>query len=271
MALTLMYITNNPIIAAIADRAKVDRVWIDLEQLYKEERQKGLNTVKSKHSLEDIPIVKKTLGYSKLQVRVNPINPKSDYEINKVIEYGADIIMLPYFKTAREVKKFIDYVDGRAKTVLLLETKEAVSELDKILKINGTDEIHIGLNDLHLSYGMKFMFELLANGMVDSLCKKIGNAGIPYGFGGIAKLGEGIIPAEYIVAEHYRLGSRAAILSRSFYDSVDETDYNAIEKFFKSSIAELRQYEKELEIKPYNFFIENHKKVCDIVDKIVSR
>ena len=32
----------------------VDRIWIDLETLGKEERQKGMNTVKSKHSIEDI-------------------------------------------------------------------------------------------------------------------------------------------------------------------------------------------------------------------------
>ena len=50
MALQLMYITNNPQIAKIADDTGVDRIWIDLEQLGKEERQKGMNTVKSKHS-----------------------------------------------------------------------------------------------------------------------------------------------------------------------------------------------------------------------------
>ena len=47
MALQLMYITNNPQIAKIADDTGVDRIWIDLEQLGKEERQKGMNTVKS--------------------------------------------------------------------------------------------------------------------------------------------------------------------------------------------------------------------------------
>ena len=271
MALTLMYITNNPIIAAIADRAKVDRVWIDLEQLYKEERQQGLNTVKSKHKLEDIPIVKQVLHYSELQVRVNPINPNSKTEINRAIEYGAEILMLPYFKTVTEVYQFLKYVDNRVKTVLLLETKEAVAVLDDILKIRGIQEIHIGLNDLHLSYGMKFMFQLLADGTVDRLCQKIGEAGISYGFGGIAKLGEGMLPAEYVVAEHYRLHSKAAILSRSFYDSVDETNYAEIERFFQASIAELRQYESELEKKSLEFFVENHKKVCEIVNQIISR
>lgn len=32
--------------------------------------------------------------------------------------------------------------------------------------------IHLGLNDLHLALGMKFMFELLADGTVDRLAKR---------------------------------------------------------------------------------------------------
>jgi hypothetical protein len=61
------------------------------------------------------------------------------------------------------------------------------------LESSGFDEIHIGLNDLHLSYGMTFMFELLTNGTVEMLCNKFKESGIPYGFGGIAKIGEGIL------------------------------------------------------------------------------
>mgnify|MGYP002235666245 CR=1 FL=1 len=35
--------------------------------------------------------------------------------------------------------------------MLLLETEEARLCLDDVLKLKGIDEIHIGLNDLHLS------------------------------------------------------------------------------------------------------------------------
>lgn len=270
MALNLMYITNDPKIAAIADKAKVDRVWIDLERLYKKERQSGMNTVKSHHTLEDIPKIKRVLKHSKLQVRINPINPDSKAEIDKAIEYGAEILMLPFFKSVDEVKAFLEFVDGRAVTNLLLETKEAVEVLDEILDLSGIDEIHIGLNDLHLSYGLKFMFQLISDGTVETLCKKIGKKGIPYGFGGIAKIGEGYVPAEHILAEHYRLKSSAAILSRSFYDTVDQNDYTAIEKFFIDGIKEIREYEKMLESKPEEFFIQNHKTVCKEVENIIS-
>ena len=63
---------------------------------------------------------------------------------------------------------------------------------------------------------MSFMFEPLANGMVESICYKIKNIRIPYGFGGIARIGEGMLPAEKILLEHYRLGSTRVILSRTF-------------------------------------------------------
>lgn len=270
MPLKLMYITNDPRIAMIADRTGVDRVWIDLEQLHKEERQKGLNTVKSKHSLEDIRRIKPVLQSAELQVRINPIHESTKTEIDTAIDYGADVLMLPYFKTAEEVNTFLRIVNGRVKTILLVETKEAVECLDELLKTTA-DEIHIGLNDLHLSLKMDFMFEPLANGMLDSICAKIRQSGKPYGFGGIAKLGEGMLPAEYVVAEHYRLKSSAAILSRSFYDTVDASDYEAIEYFFSQSMLELRKYEQQLESEGTMFFEANHRKVQQIVGQIVEK
>ena len=72
MCLTLMYITNNPEVALIAEKYGVDRIWIDLETLGKEERQKGMNTVKSRHSVDDIRKIKPLLTKAELLVRVNP-------------------------------------------------------------------------------------------------------------------------------------------------------------------------------------------------------
>ena len=72
MSLVLMYITNIPQVALIAEKNGVDRIWIDLETLGKEERQKGMNTVKSKHSIEDIKKIKSVLSKSDLMVRINP-------------------------------------------------------------------------------------------------------------------------------------------------------------------------------------------------------
>ena len=268
MALKLMYITNRPDVALIAEKYGVDRIWIDLETLGKEERQKGMNTVKSNHTVDDVRRIKPLLSTSEMLVRVNPWNENSEKEIEEVVTAGADIIMLPMWKSAAEVTKFLSVVDGRCKTTLLLETKEAAECLDEVLENGGMDEIHIGLNDLHLSYGMTFMFELLANGTVEMLCGKIREKGLPYGFGGIARLGTGDLPAEKVIMEHYRLGSTRAILSRSFCDVFKMSDVGEIEKVFEENMKALRAYEDK--VSNMTDFRENQEEVIRDVARIVE-
>ena len=242
MGLTTFYITNNVNVALIAEKAGVDRIWIDLETLGKEERQKGMNTVKSHHTINDIKAIAPKLTKAEMLVRVNPWNPTSKAEIDAVIDAGAQIIMLPMWKTKEDVVNFINAVKGRVRTTLLLETKEAEDCLDDVLKLDGIDEIHIGLNDLHLSYKLDFMFELLTNGTVERIINKIKKKGIPYGFGGISHLGDGLIPAERIIMEHYRLGSTRAILSRGFCDQSKPLD--VVESDFEINMKKLRDFEK---------------------------
>ena len=272
MPLKLMYITNNPEVAVIAQNAGTDRIMVDLETLQKAERQAHQDSVKSNHSISDISTIKPLLDTSELVVRINPLNEGTPDEIEQVINAGADIIMLPMYKTPDEVREFIKLVNGRASTYLLLETAEAEACLDEVLKLNGIDEIHIGLNDLHLSHNLSFMYELVANGTIEKLCNKIAKSGIPYGFGGIAKLGGGLLPAENVIAEHYRLGSSMVILARSFCNWENVSNMDEIKREFDDGVAEIRAYEKSLENKPEKFFIENkadlRKKVEAIVDGI---
>lgn len=265
-----MYITNRPDVAEIAQKYGVDRIWVDLETLGKEKRQQGLNTVKSQHSVNDIKAIKPLLSTSEMLVRINSWYDGSPAEIESVIEAGADIIMLPYWKTPEEVSNFIKAVNGRCKTTLLLETKEALECVDAVLAQGGFDEIHIGLNDLHLSYGMTFMFELLSNGTVEMLCDKFKAAKVPYGFGGIAKLGSGMLPAEKVVMEHYRLGSTRAILSRSFCDCAKITDIAEIEQTFSENLKTLRAFEASLANKTPEDFAQNKAEVATAVADVVA-
>ena len=268
MPLNLFYITNRPAVALLAERYGVNRIWIDLETLGKEERQPG-NTVKSHHSVSDIELIKPLLSHSQMLVRVNPWNENSVDEINAVIDAGADIIMLPYWKTPEEVQSFLSAVNGRAKTTLLLETKEAVENVDDVLELE-FDEIHIGLNDLHLSYGLTFMFELLSNGTVEMLCRKFKAKGLPYGFGGVARLGKGMLPAEKVIMEHYRLGSTRAILSRSFCD-IDRCENIAeVDKLFSENMVILREYEEVCRNADEQTFLNNKREIDAIVENIVE-
>jgi len=274
MALKLMYITNRPDVALIAEKAGVDRIFVDMEYIGKELRQGGMDSVKNHHTIEDVRNIRSVLTKAELLVRVNPIHEatseycSSEDEINQVIAAGADIIMLPFFKTAEEVRLFVSYVNGRTKTLLLLETPEAVDHLEEIIVIPRIDEIHIGLNDLSIGYGKEFMFELLSDGTVERICKQIKKAGIPYGFGGVAAIGTGILPAESIIMEHYRLGSSMVILSRSFCKIDKDTDLSIIRHTFDVGVCALRTLEKE--IADRNEFNDNVKRVADCVSKIVQ-
>lgn len=270
MSMEFMYITNEINIAKIAEKAGVERIWIDLEKNGKEERQ-PINSVKSNHCLDDIKKVASVLKKSKLQVRVNPIYENSENEINVAIENGAQILMLPYFKTVDEVKKFLDIVSGRVVTNLLVETKEAYEQLDQILSLDGIDEIHIGLNDLHISFGKKFMFEMLSDGTVEKICNIAKKKEISYGFGGIAKIGEGILPSEIILGEHYRLLSTRVILSRSFLDvKLYKSNPKLYEKEFIENVNRIREYEKFLASQSKQFFLDNKYKMEKIVTKIIE-
>ena len=70
--------------------------------------------------------------------------------------------MLPMFKNSQELKEFSDLVEGRVNIIPLVETYSSILDMHNIVKISGVKEIYIGLNDLHLDMGMKFMFEPLA-------------------------------------------------------------------------------------------------------------
>ena len=273
MALKLMYITNKPEIAQIAESSGVDRIFVDMEYIGKAERQGGLDSVQNHHTVEDVRTMKQAVESAEVLVRVNPIHEATDeytsskQEIDDVIQAGADIIMLPDITGVEQVKKFLSIVGGRVKTMLLIETPQSAEALDEILELDGIDEIYIGLNDLSLGYHKKFMFELLADGTVETLCLKCKLKGIPYGFGGVASLGKGMLPSEYIIREHYRLGSTCAILSRSFCNVDKVKHIGIISSTFIDGVKEIRELEAECESK-MSYFRENERVVAERVHAI---
>ena len=275
--LNLMYITKHPEIARIAEEAGVGWIFVDMEFIGKDCRQGGLDTVQNHHTVEDVANIRAAVTKAKVLVRINPIHdtmddyPSSEEEIEAVIQAGADIVMLPYFKTTEEVHRFIGYVGGRAKTCLLVETPEAADLLDQIVEIDGIDMIHIGLNDMHLALKMKFMFQLLTDGSVDKWTRIIAQKGIMYGFGGLASLNGGTVPGRMILKEHYRLGSQMVIVSRAFCNTDNMTDLDKVRSIFNNGIADIRKMENEMNKLSKEDFKNNHKAVCDAVGIIVKK
>lgn len=212
----LYLITADPELARMAVDAGVDRIFVDLEINGKFERQGHKDTVISKHSMDDVRAIREAVPAGALLVRVNPWSEGSEAEIEEVMEAGADTVMLPMFTHVDEVRGFSDCVGDRAVKLGLCETPAGLVRLGSILADGGLDEVHFGLNDLHLGMGLDFLFEVLAGGFMDLAASQALEHGVPFGIGGVARVGAGDLPARLILGEHERLGSEAVILSRAF-------------------------------------------------------
>lgn len=232
----LLQITNDPVFAQRCAALPGMRLFVDLERMGKVERQAGKNTFISTHRLDDVARIKAVAGATRVMVRVNPLHAGSATEVDAVLAHGADMLMLPMFKSAPELAAFAALVRGRAPIVPLLETAEALDSLADWVATPGLAEVFVGLNDLHLSLGCGFMFEPLAQGHVDRVAAAARQQGLRFGFGGIARMDEGLLPGRDVLAEHVRLGSQAVIVSRTFHGSDSANS-------FEDEVALLRQTE----------------------------
>lgn len=268
--MNLMILAADPQSAIEAQNAGVDRIFYDLEWIGKAERQHGRNTVKSNNNIDNIPAVRKVLNKSELLVRTNPIHAYSKEEVEKAIAYGADVLMLPMVMDHHDVEQYVEMVAGRAKVCIMIETAAAMARLDKILAVSGVDELFIGLNDLHISMGLTFMFELLSDGLVEYIAQKCNKVGMPFGFGGIARIGEGDLPSDNILGEHVRLGSTSVILSRTFKGVVG-VDKNARKIDLSEEVLKVRNRMDDINQWTVEQHVENRKKIADAVDFVVNK
>ena len=240
--LDLIQITNDPAFARRCDALDGMRLFVDLERLGKAERQAGRDTFISAHTLPDIGRIRDAARRSRLMVRVNPLNEGTAEEVDAALAEGADLLMLPMFHRAAQLREFAQLVNSRAPVVALLETAAALDTLDEWIATPGLHEVFVGLNDLHLSLGLRFMFEPLAEGLVDRVAEAARAEELRFGFGGIARLDEGLLPGRDVLAEHLRLGSRAVILSRTFHRPGEDEAPDRFER----EVRALRDAEAEL-------------------------
>lgn len=261
--LELIQITNDPAFARRCDALGGMRLFVDLERLGKAERQAGRNTFISSHAIEDAGRIKQVLHRSPLMVRVNPLNEGTARELDAVLAQQPDMLMLPMFDGAAQFAEFARLVAGRAPIVALLETASALASLDDWIGTRGLAEVYVGLNDLHLSLGCRFMFEPLANGDVDRVARAARARGLRFGFGGIARLDEGLLPGRDVLAEHMRLGSGSVILSRTFH----RPDSDAV---FEREVAALRQAEAELARRSPAQVEDDRRRIAQRIERIAA-
>jgi hypothetical protein len=239
----LLQITNDPQLAARCDALGGFRLFVDLELLGKQERQAGRNTHITTHSMQDVAQVKAVLKRARLMVRLNPLHEGTAEEIAGALAGGADLLMLPMFGDASTLARFVSLVRAQKPrsniVVPLVETRGALESMSQWIDTPGLHEVFVGLNDLHLELGCRFMFEPLAQGHVERVAKLCQERRLPFGFGGIARMNEGQLSGRDVLAEHVRLGSNAVIVSRTFHRSDAPTS-------FEDAVAELRHTEAQL-------------------------
>lgn len=238
--MVFLLIVSDPGIARFAHENGVARLFVDLEHLGKEQRQKGLDTWKSKQSPADVTRIREAVPEGHLLVRVNPLHDGTAAELDDVIARGADSVMLPMFRGTADLARFLVLLDGRAEAVPLIETISALNAAPEFSQRLPLTRVHIGLNDLHLDLGQDFMFQPLAEGMLDEAASAFRENGIRFGIGGIARAGEGIVSPEHLLGEHVRLGSDAAILSRTLHRGAPDVASIKAEIDFPAELAKLQ-------------------------------
>lgn len=215
------FITDNPYLAIEIEKFGVNRIFIDTETLGKKDRQIGFDSHFASHNLSNIQRMRDLGLKSDVLVRLNPLNDNSKNEIDNAISMGADILMFPMIKSSNDVKKIIDIVKGRVRISLLIETPSAIARIDNIFELKDFYyEIYFGLNDLHIGFGLNFMFEFLVSKVFNSIIDEVRRNNIPFGIGGIGKIGSGLLNPSLIIKEYTRLGSSRVILSRSFHTGI---------------------------------------------------
>src|SRR6478672_7121075 len=127
--LELIQITNDAAFARRCDALPGLRLFVDLERLGKAERQAGRNTFISRHEVGDVGRIRDVARHSRLMVRVNPLHEHTAAEVDAVLSHGPDLLMLPMFTAAAQVRDFAAIVGGRVPFTTLLETSGALDTL----------------------------------------------------------------------------------------------------------------------------------------------
>lgn len=271
--INLFYITNNIIEAQIVDKLDIDWIFIDIEKIGKKERQVGRNTVLSDHSIDDVQKIRGVINNSKILVRCNPIGTHSKKEIEEINNTsGIDMVMLPFFKTVKEVQIFIDLLDtSKVEPALLIETTSAIYNLNDILNIYPFKYVHIGLNDIHIERKTGFMFEPFIDGLLSKIVNKLNDNNVKFGIGGIGKIGSNLLPTpECVIIEHTRLNSSGVILSRTFKGEFSEESKQIFENELTDAVLKLREFEKYSRTLDDNQLLENYDLLKNDIIKVLT-
>ena len=244
------FLFNNSInlAKAVDHNDEIDSFFIDLEIIGKEKRQKNRNTLISYHEITDISKVRSFLNKTTLGVRTNPIYENIKKEINECISMGAEVLMLPMFRTIEEINYYIELVNGRSQIDLLFETPESLRLINQI-PYKDIRFIHFGINDLSIALNYKLIFEMYIDQNLFSATDYLIKNNLVFGIGGVGAIGSLPISPELIFSAAITHGAKRIILSRSF---ISKLDFNNISHSLTNNLDSLNNLYKNLKSFPDN-------------------
>ena len=263
-------IVQDPDIAKYVCNHGVDRLFVDLEHIGKDIRQKNKDSWKSTQTMEDVSKIRNAAPGAHLLVRVNPLYEGTKAEIDEAIMRGADSIMLPMFRSKDELARFFDILAGRVEALPLFETYDSLLAIPEIIDTLPLTCAHIGLNDLHLDMSLDFMFQPFANGVLEAPCTALREKNISFGIGGIARAREGIVSPDYLLGEHVRLGSSAVIISRTFHRQAQSLIELKKNMDFPNELAKLRKIYANFQLQNLDALEQNRKDTCNRINDVVA-
>lgn len=230
----LFLFTSDVELAYRAQRAGIFSPVVDWERLGKHERQAEHDFEINTDTAADAARLANRLDIP-VTVRINRLGPHTEEEVEKALDAGARILMLPQAKTPSEVADFLQLVGDRAKTLIQLETQRLVNRCEGLRDL-AWDFAHIGLNDLKISRNGEWLWEPLYDGTIEHVCRTL--AGRAVGFGGGTIVGGGHpIPFTHLLREMARLNCGMCILRRTFKSEIKGRDMKAEVDAFYAQLA----------------------------------
>ena len=216
-----------------ARAAGITSLIIDLEWRGKQARQEGAGTEINRQQTADLEVLV-AAGIPRRYCRLNAPGSWCSDELEGAIAAGANHLLLPMVRSAREVEDFLRRVDGRCAAGILVETTEAVAAATELARLP-VDSVYVGLNDLAIARRSASLFDALVDGTVERVRQAFGT--VRFGVAGVTTVDAGApIPCRLLLAEMARLETDFSFLRRSFLrDAADRrwlTELAAIQQLW---------------------------------------
>jgi hypothetical protein len=251
--LKLFLFTTDISLAKQAEQVGVDCIIVDWEQSGKRERQVIYSTEINSDTPEDVAALAEVLTIP-ITVRINPLHKNTTQEIQIALDSGAKIIMLPMAKNPSEVEKFISLVNGRAESLVQIETQTLVEQCHKLRDL-GWNYAYIGLNDLMISRQKTWIWDLLEDGTVEQIFQVLENHQV--GFGGVTRISGGNpVPFLGLLHEMARLNCRLSVLRRTFKSEMVGRDLQAEIQAIRAAWVAARLRSREAILRDQGAFFE---------------